>query len=169
MNPTIRLFLLSLLAVQGYPVQLCLAQVLEEDELPADIDTLSSSEESCALVDSILNDAVSYLGVPYVEGGIDESGFDCSGLTYRVFADHGIILSRTVTGIESQGIAVNRDDLQPGDLMIFHNPSHVGIYLGDGEFIHCSSYLDRGVVITSIDHSNYLRRYSSARRIILDR
>ncbi len=168
MNSIPSLLVLSMLMVIFCPVQPCLAQGSDDEEQPEDADSLDGPEESSALVDSILSDAVSYLGAPYVEGGTDGSGFDCSGLAYRVFADHGIILSRTVTGIESQGIAVDRDELRPGDLMIFHNPSHVGIYLGEGEFIHCSSYLDRGVVITSIDHSNYLRRYSSARRIILD-
>ena len=134
----------------------------------ADADSPDAGEEYPAVIDSILSDAVAYLGTPYVEGGTDGSGFDCSGLAYRVFADHGIVLSRTVTGIESQGIPVEREDLWPGDLMIFYNPKHVGIYMGNGEFIHCSSYLDRGVVITPIDHSNYLRRYSSARRIIIE-
>ena len=138
--------------------------------IPAAGDDSAGTEpaDSLSLVDSILADALTYLGAPYVEGGTDASGFDCSGLAYRVFADHGIILSRTVTGLESQGIHVDREDLIPGDLMIFHNPKHVGIYVGDGEFIHCSSYLDRGVVITPIDHSNYLRRYYTSRRVIPD-
>ena len=125
-----------------------------------------SEEEISTLVDSILSYAVSFLGTPYVYGGVDSKGFDCSGLAYRVFNDYGIPLPRTVSGIELMGVAVNRDDLQPGDLLIFDNPRHMGIYLGDGDFIHCSSYLDRGVVITPITHSNYARRYSSARRIL---
>jgi len=131
-------------------------------------DSTDASEEYPAVIDSILAEAVSFLGAPYVEGGTDGTGFDCSGLAWRVFGDHGIELYRTVSGIETQGIRVEREDLRPGDLMIFHDPSHVGIYLGNGEFIHCSSWQDRGVVITPIDHSNYLRRYSSARRIVFD-
>jgi cell wall-associated NlpC family hydrolase len=152
------------------PLLLALALVLPStgSGTGTETDSLDAVTSHQALIDSILADALTYLGAPYVEGGTDGSGFDCSGLAYRVFADHGIILSRTVTGLESQGIHVEREDLAPGDLMIFHNPKHVGIYLGDGEFIHCSSYLDRGVVITPIDHSNYLRRYSSSRRIILE-
>ncbi len=125
-----------------------------------------SEEAGSTLVDSILSYAVSFLGTPYVYGGIDSTGFDCSGLAYRVFNDHGIPLPRTVSGMELMGVGVNRDDLQPGDLLIFDNPRHTGIYLGDGDFIHCSSYLDRGVVITPITHSNYARRYSSARRVL---
>lgn len=118
------------------------------------------------VVDAILEQAESYLGAPYVWGGSDESGFDCSGLTYRVFNDNGIQLPRTVSAIEEIGEYVERDSLQPGDIMIFHNPTHTGIYMGDGEFIHCSSWQDRGVVITSIDHSNYLRRYYASVRVI---
>ena len=129
-------------------------------------DTLTTSVPAPALVDSIIGDAMSYLGVPYVYGGTGASGFDCSGLAYRVFGDNGISLPRTVTGMESIGEAVDREDLVPGDLLIFHDPSHVGLYIGDGEFIHCSSYLDRGVVITELSQSNYDRRYHSARRVL---
>jgi len=123
-------------------------------------------EESSSLVNRILNDAVSYLGVPYVYGGTDGNGFDCSGLAWKVFNDNGIPLPRTVSAMETMGIAVDREDLQPGDLLVFNNPKHTGIFMGDGNFIHCSSYLDRGVIITPLSHSNYSRRYSSARRIL---
>ena len=116
--------------------------------------------------DAIIAQAISYLGVPYVYGGIDENGFDCSGLAYRVYNDNGISLPRTVTAMGELGVFVSRDSLLPGDLLIFHNPTHTGIYIGDGEFIHCSSWQDRGVVITEITQSNYARRYYSARRIL---
>jgi len=122
--------------------------------------------DSLNSADAIIAQAISYLGVPYVYGGIDENGFDCSGLAYRVFNDNGISLPRTVTAMGELGVFVSRDSLQPGDLLIFHNPTHTGIYIGDGEFIHCSSWQDRGVVITEITQSNYARRYYSARRIL---
>ena len=147
-------------------VILCSAAVLASAETTVDMPETEEMADTLSLVDSILEQAVSYLDAPYVEEGISGSGFDCSGLSYRVFLDHGIVLPRTVTALESMGLPVEREDLQPGDLMIFHNPSHVGISIGDGEFIHCSSYLDRGVVITSIDHSNYLRRYYCSRRVL---
>ncbi len=143
--------------------------LMDENILPVldeEGDTPCPDEESAAVVESILSDAVSYLGVPYVYGGTDGNGFDCSGLAWRVFNDNGIPLPRTVSAVETMGVAVDREDLQPGDLLIFNNPKHTGIYLGDGEFIHCSSYLDRGVVITPLSHSNYSRRYSSARRVL---
>ncbi|MBN2586849.1 MAG: C40 family peptidase [Candidatus Fermentibacteraceae bacterium] len=118
------------------------------------------------LADRILEEAVSYLGTPYVWGGTDGNGFDCSGLTYRVFNDNGIPLPRTVGAIEEMGVPVEREDLLPGDILIFDNPRHAGIYMGNGEFIHCSSWQDRGVVITPLSSSNYARRYSSAVRIL---
>ena len=143
--------------------------LMDENILPVldeEGDTPCPDEQSSSLVDRILSDAVSYLGTPYVYGGTDSAGFDCSGLAWKVFNDNGVTLPRTVSDMETVGIAVDREDLQPGDLLVFSNPKHTGIYLGDGEFIHCSSYLDRGVVITPLNHSNYSRRYTSARRVL---
>lgn len=143
--------------------------LMDENILPVpdeEGDTQCSDEGLPAVVESILSDAVSYLGAPYVYGGTGSNGFDCSGLAWKVFNDNGIPLPRTVSAVEAVGVAVDREDLQPGDLLIFNNPKHTGIYLGDGKFIHCSSYLDRGVVITLLSHSNYSRRYSSARRVL---
>lgn len=118
------------------------------------------------VVQLILDDALSYLGTPYVYGGSDSTGFDCSGLAWRVFNDNGVPLPRTVSAMRNVGEAVERDSLLPGDLLVFENPTHTGIYLGDGEFIHCSSYRDRGVIVTPLSHSNYSRRYSCARRVV---
>jgi len=129
-------------------------------------DTALTPCPATALADSILEDAVSYLGTPYVWGGTDSRGFDCSGLAYRVFNDNGVPLPRTVGAIEDMGVPVDRDDLRPGDVLIFDSPRHTGIYMGSGEFIHCSSWQDRGVVITPLSQSNYARRYSSAVRIL---
>ncbi len=119
-----------------------------------------------ALADSIVEDALSYLGTPYVYGGTGPEGFDCSGLICRVFEDNGIHLPRTVTGMETMGVQVSLEDLVPGDLLIFESPKHVGMYIGEGRFIHSSSYQDRGVVITELSQASYTRRYSSARRMI---
>jgi hypothetical protein len=128
----------------------------------AEEDPLRGSE----MADRIIHEAISYLGTPYVWGGTDENGFDCSGLAYRVFNDNGIPLPRTVGAIEDMGVPVEREDLRPGDILVFDNPRHTGIYIGNGEFIHCSSWQDRGVVITEITQSNYARRYSGAVRIL---
>ncbi len=125
-----------------------------------------SVDDSLTLAEVIIEQAVSYLGVPYLWGGIDENGFDCSGLAYRVFNDNGVTLPRTVTAMGEVGVTVSKENLQPGDLLIFHNPTHTGIYLGNGEFIHSSSWQDRGVVISEITQPNYERRYYSAVRVL---
>lgn len=122
--------------------------------------------EKSELINSILNSALSYLGTPYVYGGIDRSGFDCSGLVYRVFGDHGIDLPRSVTGLETAGQEIEKQDLEPGDLLIFYDPKHVGIYIGGGRFIHSSSYRNRGVIVSSLERDAYASRYQMARRVI---
>jgi cell wall-associated NlpC family hydrolase len=127
-------------------------------------DSLEVQDSTLSIL--IVDEALSHLGVPYVYGGTGPSGFDCSGLVFKVFGEHGIPLPRTAGAMASMGEAVSREDLQPGDLIIFQNPGHVGIYIGDGNFIHSSSYRNIGVTITPIDQSNYVRRYSTARRVI---
>ncbi|MBN1150927.1 LysM peptidoglycan-binding domain-containing protein [candidate division WOR-3 bacterium] len=118
------------------------------------------------LIQSILNSAISYLGSPYVYGATGEGGFDCSGLVYRVYADNGIDLPRTVTDMESAGIEAPKDSLMPGDILIFEDPKHAGIYLGSGRFIHSSSYRNRGVIISSLERESYSTRFVKARRIV---
>jgi cell wall-associated NlpC family hydrolase len=134
-------------------------------------DPLSTGDDQAVIPDSslagiILAEAMSFLGTPYVYGGTGPDGFDCSGLVYRVFGDHGVELPRTAGGMETMGSAVALEELEPGDLLIFNSPKHVGIYIGDGNFIHSSSWQGRGVVITSLDQENYTRRYSAARRVL---
>ncbi|MBN1620588.1 LysM peptidoglycan-binding domain-containing protein [candidate division WOR-3 bacterium] len=122
--------------------------------------------EKTELIKSILNSAISYLGSPYVYGATGNGGFDCSGLVFRVFAENGLDLPRTVTDMEKIGIEVPKESLAPGDLLIFNDPKHVGIYLGSGRFIHSSSYRNRGVIISSLDRESYSTRYVTARRVV---
>jgi cell wall-associated NlpC family hydrolase len=77
-------------------------------------------------------------GVPYQYGGHTPQGFDCSGLVYYVYGRLGVSLPRTAASQYDRTPRVARDDLQPGDLVFFLNASHVGIYVGDGWFIHAS-------------------------------
>ncbi len=119
-----------------------------------------------ALADSVVEDALSYLGVPYVWGGTGSEGFDCSGLVYRVYRDNGVPVPRMVGDIEEYGTPVNREELMPGDLLVFDSPRHIGIYLGEGEFIHSSSWQGRGVVVTPLEQDNYRRRYAGAVRVL---
>lgn len=116
--------------------------------------------------------AMGYLGVPYVYGGASSSGFDCSGFTMYIYGLLGYSLPHSATSQwESVGTYVERSDLQPGDLVLFCDPSrsngkacsHVGIYIGNNEFIHASS--SDGVRINGLDESYYDGYYKGAKRL----
>ncbi len=80
--------------------------------------------------------AMRYLGVPYVWGGASPRGFDCSGLVMYVFAQIGVSLPHSSYAQFGMGTPVSMNQLQPGDLVFFAGASHVGIYIGGGQFIH---------------------------------
>lgn len=85
----------------------------------------------------IVDTASQFLGVPYVWGGSSPSGFDCSGLTSYVYAQNGIQLPRTAAAQQAAAAPISAADAQPGDLVFWGAPAyHVGIYLGDGQYIH---------------------------------
>ena len=115
----------------------------------------------------VVDYAMNFLSTPYVWGGTSPSGFDCSGFTRYVFQNLGYGLNRTAGQQLSNGYSVS--SLQPGDLVFFTGTyytsapaSHVGIYIGDNEFIHAAS---GGVRITSLSDSYYASRYIGARRV----
>jgi len=114
--------------------------------------------------------ALSLLGVNYKRGGNSpQTGLDCSGLVHFVFHDTlGLILPRRSEEISRVGATVQRHELQPGDL-VFYNTlrrtfSHVGIYLGDGRFIHAPAS-GGSVRIENMDLPYWLKRFDGARRI----
>ena len=122
-----------------------------------------------AMSRTVVSDAMSYMGVPYVFGGnTPSSGFDCSGYVRYVFANAGIYLPRTADVQYNCGYAVSTSELAPGDLVFFETycpgPSHVGIYVGDGNFVHASS--SRGVTVSSLSSSYYSAHYLGARRVM---
>ena len=111
-----------------------------------------------------------YLGTPYAYGGTGSGGFDCSGFTMHVFSNFGVGLAHGATPQLNNGYAVSQSELQPGDLVFFFGTyntssaaSHVGIYVGGGQFIHAST--SRGVIISSLSESYYANRYLTARRV----
>lgn len=118
----------------------------------------------------IVATAKKYLGVPYVWGGASPSGFDCSGLVYYVFRSLGYSMYRTPADQYRQGVYVSRENLQPGDVVFFYNTvpgtgiSHVGIYIGNNQFIHSPN--SRSVVsIASLDNVYWNQHYYGARRM----
>jgi cell wall-associated NlpC family hydrolase len=106
--------------------------------------------------------ALKYLGVKYVWGGESPKGFDCSGLVAYVYGQLGVTLPHYAAAQYSLGVAVPRDQLQPGDLVFFDALDHVGIYIGGGEFVHAPHTGDV-VKITSLDE--YGPGYVGARRL----
>lgn len=107
------------------------------------------------------------MGVPYVWGGTSPEGFDCSGFIHYTFLQNSITLPRTAATIYEKGTAVSKADLIPGDLVFFstytEGASHVGIYIGSGNFIHASS--SKGVTISALSSSYYSERYIGAKRV----
>lgn len=132
-------------------------------------ETTASSSSSSG--NAIVACAKKYLGCRYVSGGSSPStGFDCSGFTSYVYKQCGISISRSSGAQASNGTAVSKANLQPGDLVLFNNRAntsvgHVGIYIGGNTFIHAGNS-GTGVITTSLSDSYYQSRYVTGRRII---
>jgi cell wall-associated NlpC family hydrolase len=116
---------------------------------------------------SVVGIAMRYLGVKYVWGGASPSGFDCSGLVMYVYAQVGVSLPHyTVAQYNySNSVAVPRDQLEPGDLVFFAGLGHVGIYVGNGQFIHAPHTGDV-VRIDSLSEGWYASECDGAKRIL---
>lgn len=113
--------------------------------------------------DAVINDAKKYMGVPYKFGGESPSGFDCSGFVQYIFEKNGISIARTTSAQYSGGTHVSTP--QKGDLVFFETykagPSHVGIYIGNGQFIEASS--SHGITIDNMNSSYWKPKYLGAR------
>ena len=149
-------------------------EAVQENQVEAETEQ-EQEEESIASASSEGNDVVEfakkYLGYKYVAGGSSPStGFDCSGFTTYVFRNFGVSLNRSSKDQIKNGTAVSKSNLQPGDIVIFKNQGktaigHVGIFIGNGNFIHAANKKE-GVVITALSSSYYSQRYVGARRVI---
>ena len=125
---------------------------------------------SSAIGDQIVAYAKQFLGTPYVYGGNGPNSFDCSGFTKYVYSHFGVTLNRTATDQLANGTAVSKSELQPGDLVFFRanttKPvSHVGIYIGNGQFIHASTNT-YSVQIDTLSSGYYSRVYVYGRHIL---
>ena len=112
--------------------------------------------------------ALSLRGAPYRNGGGDPSGFDCSGFVQYVYEQHGVEMPRQVREQFRIGKTIDRDRLEPGDLVFFSTvapgASHVGIVIGGDQFIHAPS--ERGVVrVESLSQQYWASRFIGAKRV----
>ena len=139
---------------------------------PSDTETTSDSESKASRGaiskgNEVVNYAYKFLGKPYVYGANGPNAFDCSGLTQYVYNKFGVDISRTTYTQVEEGTKVKKNDLRAGDLVFFNTEgsiSHVGIYIGDGEFIHAPR-TGKPVMVSSLSDGYYSTRYATARRI----
>jgi Cell wall-associated hydrolases (invasion-associated proteins) len=138
-------------------------QILE-DEKPTQTSTKASQ---------IINYAKQFIGTPYKYAGRNLSkGVDCSGFVYCIMKNFGINLNSSSKTQAKNGVEVaNKANLLPADLVFFSNYGgkdiqHVGIYIGNGQFIHSASPNNKGVMISSLNESYYVQNYITARRVL---
>ena len=120
---------------------------------------------------NVVRTAYAFRGSRYVFGGTSRSGFDCSGFTrFVVGKSAGVALPRTASEQYENGKPVRAGQMKPGDLVFFkntyrHGISHVGIYAGDGKFVHAAN-TSKGVTVSNLDEPYYEHRFAGARRVI---
>ena len=118
--------------------------------------------------EDIVREALSRRGTPYVWGGASRGGFDCSGFVCLVFArQRGLKLPHSASAQARLGTAVTKEELEPGDVVFFAtyraSISHVGLYVGDGKFVHAANRR-KGCRVDSLNSGYYAKRYRGARR-----
>lgn len=128
----------------------------------------ASSPEISKLKSKAVQHALALRGSRYVYGGTSRGGFDCSGFTRYVYGRMGVALPHSSAEQFHTGRPVSRKELKPGDLVFFsrggRSVGHVGIYIGNGRFVHASNP-SRGVVTDALSEDYYSKRYKGARRV----
>lgn len=121
--------------------------------------------------EDLVNTAKMFLKLPYLWAGVSGFGFDCSGFTHAIYKSYGITIPRDASAQALAGTAVERANLQPGDLLFFAYENgkgkvhHVAMYIGNGQFIH-SPKSERSVEILPMTHPDYAPEYAGARRYL---
>lgn len=157
----------ALRATSNYSVTIgaVLSDGSEVFSLPVDFTYKRKNTTDNAKAQEILDTADKYIGIPYVWGGTSPKGFDCSGFVQYVFRECGVKLSRTTYTQCVEGYAVSKDELMPGDLVFFgsaSSPHHVGIYVGNGQYIHSPQTGD----VVKYASLEYRRDFCYGRRVL---
>jgi cell wall-associated NlpC family hydrolase len=103
---------------------------------PSAGDYLKNPAHPSFSLDGVYETALHYQGVPYVFGGADPSGFDCSGFVMFVYAQYGVRLPHSVYSQDRIGTRISQADARPGDIVVFNDDSHDGFYAGNGMILH---------------------------------
>lgn len=132
--------------------------------------TFVGNTEAASNVDSnnIVSSAKNLIGIKYRYGGTTKAGFDCSGFIGYIYKNNGVSLPRTAAGMYSTGKSVKKANLAVGDLVFFNTSgkgvSHVGMYIGSGNFIHAST--SKGVRVDKINDPYYWgKKYVGAKKV----
>lgn len=125
---------------------------------PSAADYLKNPPFSAVSAEQVLKVASQYVGTPYIFGGSNPRGFDCSGYVMFVFAQFGVELRHSVTAQARVGIIISPEDARPGDVVIFNDHSHNGIYAGNGQFYHAPQPGDRVKLAPIFDPRHYFIR-----------
>jgi len=150
----------------------------EQNKILGQLDNLADKRNSLAQSaleynkENMLLNAKKYLGGKYVWGGTKPEGFDCSGYMQYIYKKEGVSIPRTAYAQSKVGKEVSRYNLKKGDLLFFLTDkkrgipvTHVGMYIGDGKFIHAASKR-KGIIITPFEESRYSSLFVKATRII---
>ena len=144
---------------------------LSDAPAPAEETDPDPEQDTPSLGQQIADYACQFVGGRYVYGGESpDTGFDCSGLMMYVYRHFGYSLNRSASGQYSNGRSVKKSQLQVGDLVFFsdnggYSVTHVGMYIGDGKFVHASNPR-KGICIGDLNSDYYQSVYYGARRIL---
>jgi cell wall-associated NlpC family hydrolase len=146
---------------------LALSSVTVASAAPASTIGPASTVSSGAQVADL---AQQYVGSRYVWGGTSPAGFDCTGFVVWIYSQFGVSMPHNEAGQLASGQPVGADDLQPGDVLVFANTyrrglSHVGIYVGDGQFVHAVDER-HGVQVSNLWDSYWSPRFVGASRAL---
>lgn len=145
-----------------------LTEILKERGLGSNLQSMGQSVATNT--STVINTAMGMIGIPYRFGGTSaETGFDCSGFVRAIYQDTmGHLLPRKADDQAKATQKIDKKELKPGDLVFFNTMrrtfSHVGIYVGDGQFIHSPSK-GKSVRVENMNTSYWAKRFNGARRV----